>query len=347
MIFGRILNQPDTRARGFLWSISLGASVRQHRRKQRLTQAALAGLGGLSVAAVRAVERGHGRVESLTVILAALRLELRGRTLVAGLVGPALAAARLRRRESRRNVARALGVSRNTLAALEVGGGLVATLEAYGGALGAGLHLAEIAAERGFYVHAGNSSTHHGWQTPASLAASLTAAVGRFDLDPCAASADRRRARVKARILLTADDDGLSAPWRGRVFVNPPYGRALKLWVAKCADAAAGGRAVVVGLVPARPDTRWWHDNIAGRADVFMLRGRLQFGAGGQSAPFPSAVVVWGAPSKLVGRIAEALPGCMACSESEPGRQRRPGVRRRRTGLPSSLVLRWRSQTRW
>ena len=286
---------------------AIGASLRRHRRARKWTQAELADRAGVGIAAARSVERGHGRVESLTLLLAALGLELRGRTLPAGPVGPALAAARSRRRQSRRNVARALGVSRNTLAALEVGGGLVATLEAYGGAVGAGLHLAEIASERAFYAHAGNSSVHHGWETPPALAAALTGAVGRFNLDPCAASADRRRARVKARLLLTAADDGLAGPWRGRVFVNPPYGRALKRWIAKCALAASGG-AVVVGLLPARPDTRWWHEHVAHRADVFLLRGRLQFGEGGQSAPFPSAVAVWGASAELVNRIAAALP---------------------------------------
>jgi transcriptional regulator with XRE-family HTH domain len=256
---------------------------------------------------VRAIERGRGRVESLRLILAALRLELRGRSLAAGPIGASLATARRQRKQSRRNLARALGVSRNTLAALEHGGGLLATLEAYGGALGVGLHIAEIAAERPFFVHAGNSSGYHGWETPSDLAAALTAAVGGFDLDPCAASTDRRRARVKARILLTASDNGLTAPWRGTVFVNPPYGRALRRWVAKCAAAAQSG-AVVVGVLPARPDTRWWHDCVAGQASVFMLRGRLRFGGDGGRAPFPSAVAVWGAAVELIDRIAAALP---------------------------------------
>jgi len=112
---------------------------------------------------------------------------------------------------------------------------------------------------------------------------------------------------VKARLLLTAEDDGLAVPWRGKVFVNPPYSRSLKAWVRKCANEGASGRAVVVGLLPARPDTRWWHDHIAGRAHVFMLRG-LQFGAGGNSAPFPSAPAVWDKAGELVARLALALP---------------------------------------
>jgi hypothetical protein len=107
---------------------------------------------------------------------------------------------------------------------------------------------------------------------------------------------------------LTVEDDGLAVPWRGRVFVNPPYGRVLPRWVEKCAAECASARAVVVALLPARPDTRWWHEHMAGTADVFMLRGRLRFGNGEQSAPFPSAVVTWGAEQVLLARLASTLP---------------------------------------
>ena len=285
---------------------ALGAALLSGREAQGLTQAALAARAGVGLSAVRAVEHGQGRLSTLAELLAALGLELRGRFLASGPRGPALVAAR--RKQSRREVARALGVSRNTLAALEGGVGLVSTLEAYGGAIGAGLYLAAAGDARTFFTHAGNSGAHHGWQTPVALAELLMEAVGGFDLDPCAASADRRRARVNARLLLTVEDGGLSVPWRGRVFVNPPYGRALKLWVRKCADEAKTG-ATVVGLTPARPDTRWWHDYVAGKADVFMLRGRPQFGDGGQSAPFPSALVAWGGKPELVARLAAALVG--------------------------------------
>ena len=91
---------------------------------------------------MRVVERGQGRVSTLARLLEALGLELRGRSLVAGAIGAALAAGRNRRRQSRREIARALDVSRNTLAGFEGDVGLVATLEAYGAAIGAGLYLA-------------------------------------------------------------------------------------------------------------------------------------------------------------------------------------------------------------
>ena len=50
------------------------------------------------------------------------------------------------------------------------------------------------------------------------------------------------------------------------------------------------GSAVVVCLVPARTDTAWWHD-YAAKGEIVFVRGRLKFGAGKNSAPFPSAVI--------------------------------------------------------
>jgi site-specific DNA-methyltransferase (adenine-specific) len=80
--------------------------------------------------------------------------------------------------------------------------------------------------------------------------------------------------------------------------------------VAKADREASSGRArTVVALLPARPDTGYWHDHIAGRAAVDFLRGRLRFGDGVQSAPFPSASTVWGAGPKTLEALKGALPG--------------------------------------
>jgi transcriptional regulator with XRE-family HTH domain len=233
----------------------LGQLFRDARRAAGLTQAQLASQAGIGLSAGQAVERGRGRVSSLTLILTTLGLELHGRQLSAGPIGPALVLARKRRKISRRRLAKALGVSRNTLVAVEAGGGLVGKLESYGAAVGAGLYLAKIGEAKPFFVNAGNSSSHHGWETPAELSVSLSEAVGGFDLDPCAGSTNSRLARVKARVLLTVNDDGLHAKWFGTVFCNPPYGRSLSRWISKCATEAERG-ITIVGLVPCRPDTR-------------------------------------------------------------------------------------------
>ena len=149
-----------------------GLLLREARKRAKLTQKELASKAGVGLSAVQALERGRGRLSSLNAVLAALRLELRGRQLVSGPVGPALALARKRRRTSRRELAKALGVSRNTLAAVEAGSGLVRPLEMYAGAVGARLYLARPDEPRDFSTHAGNSTGNNVWETPVWLAKS-------------------------------------------------------------------------------------------------------------------------------------------------------------------------------
>src|SRR3954451_1180307 len=69
-----------------------------------------------------------------------------------------------------------------------------------------------------FHAHAENASVSHEWETPKELLEALHSVFGRFDLDPCAPRSSRNRVRAKRH--LTVEDDGLSAPWRGLVFVN-------------------------------------------------------------------------------------------------------------------------------
>src|SRR3954466_16374207 len=146
------------------------------------------------------------------------------------------------------------------------------------------------------------------WETPPELLESLHGVFGRFDLDPCAAR--RSRGRVRARVHLTPEDDGLSVAWHGIVFINPPYGRGLAAWVAKAHREVEEGRArTVVALLPARPDTAYWHNHVAGHAAVYFLRGRLRFGAGEQGAPFPSALAVWGAGTETLTALDVVLIG--------------------------------------
>lgn len=139
------------------------------------------------------------------------------------------------------------------------------------------------------------------WATPQDFFDELDREF-EFDLDPCCTEEN-----AKCRRYYTKEDDGLNQPWFGLVFMNPPYGREIGKWVAKAASEAKNG-ALVVCLLPARTDTRWWHDHIwddknhrprAG-VQVRLIKGRLKFGGSKNSAPFPSAVIVFnppGAPS--------------------------------------------------
>jgi hypothetical protein len=80
--------------------------------------------------------------------------------------------------------------------------------------------------------------------------------------------------------------------------MNPPYGDAIARWVEKAYRSGQEG-ATVVCLVPARVDTGWWWNHCR-YGEIRFLRGRLKFGGGENSAPFPSAVVIFGRPEAVI-----------------------------------------------
>ena len=131
------------------------------------------------------------------------------------------------------------------------------------------------------------SSRSEEWATPADFFAALDDEFG-FTLDPCAT-----RLNAKCSTFYTKDDNGLVQDWgRHSVFCNPPYGRDIGEWVKKSYLAAKAGATVVL-LVHARTDTRYFHDWIYGKAELRFVRGRLKFGDGTQSAPFPSLLAIY------------------------------------------------------
>ena len=109
-----------------------------------------------------------------------------------------------------------------------------------------------------------------------------------FALDVCATDEN-----AKCDNYFTEKIDGLTQDWTGygNVFMNPPYGREIIHWMRKAYESSLSG-ATVVCLVPARTDTKWWHE-YAMRGEIEFIRGRLKFGDAKNSAPFPSAVVVF------------------------------------------------------
>ena len=110
--------------------------------------------------------------------------------------------------------------------------------------------------------------------------------VYKFETDVCATDDNAKCAKY-----YTEEMDGLSQEWRGVCWMNPPYGRTIGKWMKKAYESSLSG-ATVVCLVPARTDTNWWHD-YAMKGDIEFIRGRLKFGGSKNSAPFPSAVVVF------------------------------------------------------
>lgn len=130
------------------------------------------------------------------------------------------------------------------------------------------------------------SSNTPEWATPQSFFDVLNREF-TFTLDPCSTHEN-----AKCEMHYTKEDDGLKQNWGGQVvFCNPPYGRELPKWVKKCYEESR--HADVVMLIPARTDTRWFHDYIYGKAEIRFIKGRLKFGNAKQSAPFPSMVVIY------------------------------------------------------
>ena len=130
------------------------------------------------------------------------------------------------------------------------------------------------------------SSKNENWETPIQFFQALDDEF-HFDLDVCALPEN-----AKCEKYYTPEDDGLLKPWNGVCWCNPPYGRTIGKWIQKAYETFAGGGTVVM-LLPARTDTKWFHEYIYGKAEIRFIKGRLKFGGAANSAPFPSMVVVF------------------------------------------------------
>lgn len=124
------------------------------------------------------------------------------------------------------------------------------------------------------------------WETPAELFAELHREFS-FTLDVAALPYN-----AKCPVYFTPGCDGLRQVWTGVCWMNPPYGPVLRKWVKKAHESSLAG-ALVVCLLPARTDTHWWHEHVLPHGEIRYLRGRLRFNEIGNSATFPSVVVVF------------------------------------------------------
>ena len=120
------------------------------------------------------------------------------------------------------------------------------------------------------------------WETPQGFFDRLDREFN-FSTDVCATDDNH-----KCQKYYTKETNGLRQEWTGVCWMNPPYGREISKWVEK----AYKSNAVVVCLVPARTDTKWWHEFCMKSKEIRLVQGRLKFGGSKNSAPFPSAVVV-------------------------------------------------------
>jgi phage N-6-adenine-methyltransferase len=145
------------------------------------------------------------------------------------------------------------------------------------------------------------SSKTDNWTTPQKVFDELNVRYGPFELDVCASHEN-----AKCKLYLTKDGyfdqsfgwvstaDGLNGEWASiakKCWMNPPYGRGIKVWIRKAYEESQKG-CLVVCLLPARTDTSYFHEYCI-KGEIEFIRGRLKFGDAKNSAPFPSMIVVF------------------------------------------------------
>lgn len=118
------------------------------------------------------------------------------------------------------------------------------------------------------------SSANDNWSTPVDVYDALNKEFS-FNDDPCP----------------IGGGGGLDREWGSSTYVNPPYSQ-IKDWCKKAYEEHLKGKTVVM-LIPSRTDTRYWHDYIMKAKEIRFIKGRLKFGGSKNSAPFPSAVVIF------------------------------------------------------
>ena len=138
------------------------------------------------------------------------------------------------------------------------------------------------------------------WATPRDRFDEWDREFGPFTLD-VAATAEN----AMCEQYFTIQDDGLAREWTGTVWCNPPYS-SVGRWVEKAYASSLTGTTVVC-LVPARTDTRWWHQ-FAEKGEVRFIKGRLRFSEAKSVAPFPSALLVF-RPNSRVRVARRGVPG--------------------------------------
>ena len=129
------------------------------------------------------------------------------------------------------------------------------------------------------------SSNSYEWETPQDLFDELNSEF-RFDVDVCAIPQN-----AKCKKYFSPIQDGLLQEWNGVCWMNPPYGSQINRWIKKAYISSLKG-ATVVCLIPSRTDTKWWH-NYAMKGEIRFIKGRVKFGGCKDSAPFPSAIIIF------------------------------------------------------
>lgn len=137
------------------------------------------------------------------------------------------------------------------------------------------------------------------WFTPDDLYQEFVERYGPFTLDVAATERN-----AKCEEYYTEEVNGLTMPWSGRVWCNPPYQKLIQ-WVKKAFDETqAGNCEIAVLLLPAHTSTEWFHDYVLPHAELYWVRGKRKFGGRSSSALMPSVGVIFRRPSLFAGEVA-------------------------------------------
>jgi phage N-6-adenine-methyltransferase len=128
-----------------------------------------------------------------------------------------------------------------------------------------------------------NTTGKSEWGTPQRLFDELDREF-HFSRDVCAS-----RDNFKVTSFWDKEDNALAQEWKGVLWMNPPYGRGIGMWLKKAAESCA----TVVCLVPSRTDNKWWHQWVMMADEIRFIKGRLRFLGTKDGAKFPSAIVIF------------------------------------------------------
>lgn len=142
------------------------------------------------------------------------------------------------------------------------------------------------------------SSESDDWHTPQHIIDRVVMLFGVIDLDPCSNS--KEQPNVPAKVHYTLEDNGIKKHWFKHVYMNPPYGDAIIVWVQRLIKAYTTNEIYEgIALLPARTDTNWFQPLFD--YPICFIKGRLKFSNSNNSAPFPSVIVYLGKDYDLFG----------------------------------------------